>query len=144
MKVQHVWNIFSIPGQSYGQRRPSLTVVLKRVLEGYPDGGQILKVRHFKCTRKESNIILKDRRHNSWNMLIICNWSQESQVSGDPNNQISIQNKNVSFKTNQRIFRKYGSCYCTKWSNIDFFVRDSYIIIKIMRAIPFKCRKLQK
>ncbi|XP_078349603.1 sacsin-like isoform X1 [Oculina patagonica] len=29
--------------QSYGQRRPSLTVVLKRVLEGYPDGGQILK-----------------------------------------------------------------------------------------------------
>lgn len=34
-------------GQSYGQRRPSLTVVLKRVLEGYPDGGQILKVGTF-------------------------------------------------------------------------------------------------
>ncbi|PFX24292.1 Sacsin [Stylophora pistillata] len=35
--------ILLITGQSYGQRRPSLTVVLKRVLEGYPDGGQILK-----------------------------------------------------------------------------------------------------
>lgn len=29
--------------QAYGQKKPSLTVVLKRVLEGYPDGGQILK-----------------------------------------------------------------------------------------------------
>ncbi|KAK3750028.1 hypothetical protein QZH41_008668 [Actinostola sp. cb2023] len=29
--------------QSYGQRRPSLTAVLRRILEGYPDGGQILK-----------------------------------------------------------------------------------------------------
>ncbi|XP_031565981.1 sacsin-like [Actinia tenebrosa] len=32
-----------IQGQSYGQRRPSLTAVLRRILEGYPDGGQILK-----------------------------------------------------------------------------------------------------
>lgn len=35
---------FSDSGQSYGQRRPSLTAVLRRILEGYPDGGQILKV----------------------------------------------------------------------------------------------------
>ncbi|XP_032241647.1 sacsin isoform X1 [Nematostella vectensis] len=35
--------IKQIHGQSYGQRRPSLTAVLRRILEGYPDGGQILK-----------------------------------------------------------------------------------------------------
>ena len=32
-------------GRSYGQRRPPLTHILRSILERYPDGGQILKVR---------------------------------------------------------------------------------------------------
>ena len=32
-------------GRSYGQRRPPLTEILRSILERYPDGGQILKVR---------------------------------------------------------------------------------------------------
>ena len=36
---------YTLTGISYGQRQPPLTVILKTILERYPDGGQILKVR---------------------------------------------------------------------------------------------------
>ena len=37
-------NLFSLSGRSFGQKPLPLVFTLKRILERYPDGGQILKV----------------------------------------------------------------------------------------------------
>ena len=37
--------LYIFKGRRFGQRRPPLTELIKSILERYPDGGQILKVR---------------------------------------------------------------------------------------------------